>query len=93
MSKKLIQSALATVIAVGITSQAFAIAGATHSTSQVHGKKTTTEKCYGIAKAGKNDCATNACSGSSTKDSDKKAWLGVPQGTCDKIVGGSTTEG
>lgn len=53
------------------------------------------EKCYGIVKAGKNDCgsATAQCAGSSTKDGAKDAWILLPKGTCDKIVGGSTKEG
>jgi uncharacterized membrane protein len=52
------------------------------------------EKCYGIAKAGKNDCAStgnNSCGGTSTKDGDKKAWVFVPEGYCERIVGGSKT--
>jgi uncharacterized membrane protein len=51
-----------------------------------------TEKCYGIAKAGKNDCASNghACSGQSKTTADKKDWIKVPTGTCERIVGGST---
>ena len=50
------------------------------------------EKCYGVAKAGKNDCQTNtsACAGSSKTDNQKDAWIYVPKGTCSKIVGGST---
>ena len=53
------------------------------------------EKCYGISKAGKNDCQTNssACAGTATKDGQKDAWLYVPKGTCDKIVGGSLKKG
>jgi uncharacterized membrane protein len=53
------------------------------------------EKCYGIAKAGKNDCqtATSACAGTSKADGRKDAWLYVPKGTCEKIVGGSTKKG
>ena len=49
------------------------------------------EKCYGIAKAGKNDCqtATHSCAGTSTKDADASSWILVPAGTCKKIVGGS----
>jgi uncharacterized membrane protein len=50
------------------------------------------EKCYGIAKAGKNDCAAtgnNSCAGTSKRDSDRGAWLYVPAGTCAKIVGAS----
>ena len=50
------------------------------------------EKCYGVAKAGKNDCAAGpgtSCAGTSTKDSQANAWMYVPKGTCDKLVGGS----
>jgi len=52
------------------------------------------EKCYGIAKAGKNDCAStgnNSCAGTSKRDGDKKAWVFVPEGFCERIVGGSKT--
>ena len=53
----------------------------------------TKEKCYGIAKAGKNDCASNghSCSGQSKNDADKQSWVHVPKGTCEKLVGGSLT--
>ena len=49
-----------------------------------------TEKCYGVAKAGKNDCQTAAssCAGTSKKDAQADAWIAVPKGTCEKIVGG-----
>lgn len=49
------------------------------------------EKCYGIAKAGKNDCATStsSCAGTSKRDQASDAWIYVPAGTCEKIVGGS----
>ncbi len=49
------------------------------------------EKCYGIVKAGKNDCqtATSACAGTSAKDGQKDAWIYIPKGSCEKIVGGS----
>jgi uncharacterized membrane protein len=48
------------------------------------------EKCYGVAKAGKNDCQTNAssCAGTSKSDNQPDAWIAVPKGTCEKIVGG-----
>lgn len=52
------------------------------------------EKCYGIAKAGKNDCAAGpgtSCAGTSTRDGQGNAWMLVPAGTCEKIVGGSLT--
>jgi len=50
------------------------------------------EKCYGMAKAGKNDCASagnNSCGGTSKLNSDPKAWIYVPEGYCERIVGGS----
>ncbi len=54
------------------------------------------EKCYGIAKAGANDCAnkagTHSCAGQSTIDGDKGEWLLIPEGLCKKIVGGIVTE-
>jgi uncharacterized membrane protein len=49
------------------------------------------EKCYGVAKAGKNDCQTanSSCAGTSKRDGQGDAWIYVPAGTCDRIVGGS----
>ena len=48
------------------------------------------EKCEGVVKAGMNDCGTSKhdCSGKAKVDSDKEEWLYVPDGTCNKIVGG-----
>ena len=48
------------------------------------------EKCYGVAKAGKNDCqtASSSCAGTSKRDGEKSAWIYVPAGSCDKLVGG-----
>jgi uncharacterized membrane protein len=53
------------------------------------------EKCYGIAKAGKNDCAAGAhsCAGQGTKNSDKDSFVYLPAGACSKITGGSTSPG
>ncbi len=50
------------------------------------------EKCYGVAKAGKNDCsaAGHACAGQSSAVSGKE-WIKVPAGTCERLVGGSLT--
>jgi uncharacterized membrane protein len=49
------------------------------------------EKCYGVSKAGKNDCQTSnsSCAGTSKRDSQTDAWVYVPAGTCDRLVGGS----
>ena len=50
------------------------------------------EKCAGIAKAGKNDCGaldgSHGCSGQSTLDNSDNEWVYVPEGSCEKIVGG-----
>jgi uncharacterized membrane protein len=53
------------------------------------------EKCYGIAKAGKNDCAAGAhsCAGQSTKNLDKASFVYLPVGACNKIAGASTSAG
>jgi uncharacterized membrane protein len=49
------------------------------------------EKCFGIAKAGKNDCqtSTHSCAGTAAADAQGDSWIYVPAGTCEKIVGGS----
>lgn len=54
-------------------------------------KKPEAEKCYGVAKAGKNDCQTksNACAGHVKTDARGDAWIFVPKGSCEKIVGGN----
>lgn len=51
------------------------------------------EKCYGVAKAGKNDCASGktSCAGSSKVDSDGAAFVVTPKGLCERLVGGSLT--
>jgi uncharacterized membrane protein len=50
------------------------------------------EKCYGVVKAGKNDCQTAAtsCAGTAKKDAQADAWIYVPAGTCAKIVGAAS---
>ncbi|MEE8439556.1 MAG: DUF2282 domain-containing protein [Micropepsaceae bacterium] len=53
----------------------------------------TAEKCYSIAKAGSNDCAStgnSTCAGTSRVDADRNAWIFVPTGVCAKIVNGET---
>ena len=54
-------------------------------------EKTEMEKCFGVAKAGKNDCATanSSCAGTSTQDRQKDAYIAIPKGTCSKISGGT----
>lgn len=53
------------------------------------------EKCYGVNKAAKNDCAAgdHSCAGQSTKSMDKASFVEVPAGVCAKLAGGSLTKG
>lgn len=84
MNRSLIASAIAAAIL--LPSAAFAQSGPAPAPSF------TAEKCYGIAKAGANDCAStgaNSCAGTSKLDADPAAWVYVPEGYCERIVGGS----
>ena len=49
------------------------------------------EKCFGIAKAGQNDCASasgsHSCAGQSKVDMDKSEWKYVAKGTCKTMKG------
>jgi len=49
------------------------------------------EKCFGVVKAGSNDCQTanSSCAGTSKRDMQADAWVYLPSGTCGKIAGGS----
>jgi len=49
------------------------------------------EKCFGIAKAGRNDCQTanSSCAGTSKRDAQGDAWVYMPKGSCDRVVNGS----
>ena len=51
--------------------------------------KTSKEKCYGVALAGKNDCAAGpvtSCAGTSRVDYQTDAWKYVEAGSCTKIT-------
>ena len=87
MNQRLIaSSALASVLALGLLS------GAQAQTEKAAAK----EKCYGIAKAGQNDCAnlagTHSCAGQSKADHDVGEWKYVEKGTCAKLGGKSADE-
>jgi uncharacterized membrane protein len=79
-----IQAALASVLALG-----FAVASV-HAQPVAQPKDS--EKCYGIAAAGKNDCGTakHACAGQAKMDKDPAEWKYVAKGTCTSM-GGKTT--
>lgn len=75
-NKVVVSAALAAVLVAGYSAPAAA------------GGK---EKCYGISKAGQNDCGnlagTHSCAGQSTVDNDPGEWKLVPKGTCVDVGG------
>ena len=78
-----VSSALASVMALGLAGPVAA---------QEKGK----DKCYGIAKAGQNDCAnlsgTHACAGLTKANNDAADWKYVAKGTCKELKGLSEAE-
>ncbi len=76
--KTVIRSALMGLVALGV-------AGTTTAQAQ----STPKEKCYGVSKAGQNECAAgkHSCAGSSRVDNDPTAWKLVAKGTCEKLGG------
>lgn len=83
-TKKLINLTIAAVVAVGI--------GMAANEAQAAPKKM--QQCYGIAKAGKNDCGskTHSCAGQARTTDDPNEWVLVPKGSCEKM-GGNTMPG
>ena len=84
-----VSSALASVMALGLVATAGA---ASHAMEKGKDK----EKCYGIAKAGANDCAnlsgTHSCAGQSKADNDAGEWKYVAAGTCKTMKGMTADE-
>ena len=86
MNHRLIaSSALASVLAMGLLNVA-------HAADDGKGK----EKCFGIAKAGQNDCSnlsgTHSCAGLASADKMADDWKYVAKGTCKKEGGLSADE-
>ena len=77
-------SALASVLAMGLLSAAQPQEGAKDK-----------EKCYGVAKAGANDCAnlsgSHSCAGQNKNAMAPDEWNYVAKGSCAKL-GGMTLE-
>ena len=76
---KITATALAATLALGLA------AGAAHAADG----KPAMEKCFGVAKAGHNECAAGAgtsCAGTSKADYQGNAWTLVKAGTCTKIA-------
>ena len=60
-------------------------AGVSMAAADDHMGEGDTEKCYGVAKAGQNDCKAGAgtsCAGTAKADYQPNAWKMVPKGTC-----------
>ena len=77
------------VITSALTAALLLVANGTFAQDKVQ-----TEKCYGVAKAGENDCAAGpgtSCAGTSKTDGQGNAWTLVLAGTCEKLVGGNLT--
>lgn len=72
---------------------ALTIAGGAAYAMDSHNAPEGKEKCYGVVKAGQNDCAnaagTHSCASQAVADGDGGEWVAVPAGTCAKLVGGS----
>ena len=68
-------------------------AAAFSATPSFAADKVEMEKCYGVVKAGKNDCAgpAHACAGQAKVDSGGKEFVTLPKGTCARLSGGSLT--
>jgi uncharacterized membrane protein len=84
-----------TILAASSVLGALALAAAGAQAQAQNAAPHASEKCYGVAKAGKNDCAAGAhsCAGQSTKNFDKASFVEVPKGVCEKLAGGSLTPG
>jgi uncharacterized membrane protein len=83
MNKIILSAALAGVMAASVGGVAVA--------EDVMGGMAGKEKCYGIAKAGKNDCkaanGSHSCAGQATKDNDANEFKMVAKGECEKAGG------
>jgi uncharacterized membrane protein len=84
-NNQILSLAIGGLLALGLTGNASAA-----------DKKVEMEKCFGIAKAGMNDCSSNksahSCAGQASKNNDPQDFVAVPKGTCDKIANGSLND-
>ena len=80
-------------LAISAALAAALMIGSTLSTTAAAAGK---EKCYGVAKAGQNDCAnlagTHSCAAQATVDNDPGNWKVVAKGTCEELGGLSKKE-
>ena len=82
---QILSIAIGSLLALGLTGNASAA-----------DKKVEMEKCFGVAKAGMNDCSSNksshSCAGQASKNNDPQDFIAVPKGTCNKIANGSLSD-
>ena len=85
VSKKTVNTLLASAVAL-------TVAGGIRAAEAGPGEGK--EKCYGVVKAGHNDCGasdkSHACAGMAPEDAVATEWVAVPKGLCEKLAGGST---
>lgn len=87
------QSAVPAFAFAAALGSVLAMAAAPASAAEKHA---TQEKCFGIALAGKNDCAAGpgtTCAGTSKVDHQANAWKMVPAGTCTKTLSKTSPTG
>ena len=82
--RQIVASALATALTLGLAS------------ASVHAEDKAKEKCYGVVKAGQNDCSnlsgSHSCAGQAKTDMDVNEWKYVAKGTCKDLKGLSADE-
>lgn len=76
-----------------ISSVTIGIMAAAIASTPAIAKNEKMEKCYGVVKAEKNDCAdaksAHSCAGEAKMNGSKSEWIFLPAGSCEKIVGGT----
>lgn len=84
------RNALNTLIAGAF---AVSLAGTAGSAAFAQGDAAAKEKCYGVVKAGKNDCGakdgSHSCAGHASLDGHGGEFVALPKGVCEKLVGGT----
>ena len=87
ISRKTVNTLLASAVALTIAG------AATTANAMPEGH----EKCFGVVKAGMNDCAamdkSHSCAGQASADGSAQEWVAVPAGLCAKLVNGKVAEG
>lgn len=82
------------IITAGLIAGAVSLAAANAAKAEESADK---EKCFGVVKAGMNDCGSadkaHSCMGHATVDGSANEWIALPKGVCEKLAGGSLTAG